>query len=793
MREEELKNRVAKNYFSKFDSTKILGDIDFAVCQNGGGSHFFLWAEAKQSKADMVTSIAQLILTIGRARTFDTHLPPTYLGAFDPQNIAFVPYGVVRDLFYISDFNWTVAPSNHKTKEFKHIYKKVEEAICGASLVFNFESDSKELKNFIRQNFTQNNTQTHKIAIDKNNFMVVYNKWLGAVKPNIKVDWDKVKKSGLIDGDFYLADLLSQNNESIRDSLYVLLENDKYKLDRTVDSSGLFASKTATFKDEQKAHHQFWNIYQRPPEEEYWDYIVNRRDLLVPQDIRERKGSFFTPQIWVEKSQAYIADVLGEDWQDEYYIWDPAAGTGNLLAGLTEKYNIYASTLDKQDVDVMHDRIQSGANLLENHCFQFDFLNDSFDKLPQSLQDIINDPEKRKKLLIYINPPYAEASTAKTVTGTGENKGGVAKGSKIHRQYQKEISSASNELSALFMTRIYRELADCHLALFSTLKFVNGSNFKKFRGLFRASFKKGFVAPADTFDNVKGKFPIGFTIWDLSKKQPINKVVCDVFDKTSTQIGVKHFYGQSLEVINRWIPVSLKNDLGKLSTRGNDFQNQQFIYLGNNFESRGILINVSNLTKCCMHLAVRHCIKATWLNDRDQFLTPNDGWENDSEFQNDCLAYTLFHGQNRISSKEGTNHWIPFSESEVDAKERFESHFMKDFIDGKIKEEKLSGTVNTLEKSFIPQSPLEFSKEAEEVFKAGLALWKYYHKQKDCDVNASLYDIKEYFQGRNAKSTMNKTSTDEHYTMLMRHLRERLDTLAEKIQIKVYEYGFLLP
>ena len=25
--------------------------------------------------------------------------------------------------------------------------------------------------------------------------------------------------------------------------------------------------------------------------------------LLVPQDIRERKGSFFTPQIWVEKSQ----------------------------------------------------------------------------------------------------------------------------------------------------------------------------------------------------------------------------------------------------------------------------------------------------------------------------------------------------------------------------------------------------------------------------------------------------------------------------------------------------------
>jgi 16S rRNA G966 N2-methylase RsmD len=43
--------------------------------------------------------------------------------------------------------------------------------------------------------------------------------------------------------------------------------------------------------------------------------------------------------------------------------------------------------------------------------FQFDFLNDDFTMLPKPLQAIINDPEKRKKLVIYINPPYAEAWT----------------------------------------------------------------------------------------------------------------------------------------------------------------------------------------------------------------------------------------------------------------------------------------------------------------------------------------------------------------------------------------------
>ena len=82
-----------------------------------------------------------------------------------------------------------------------------------------------------------------------------------------------------------------------------------------------------------------------------------------------------------------------------------------------------------------------------------------------------------------------------------------------------------------------------------------------------------------------------------------------------------------------------------------------------------------NLIIASIYFSVRHCIEATWLNDRDQFLYPNDNWKKDKEFHNDCLAFALFHGQNRISSSEGTNHWIPFTESEVDAKEKFASNF----------------------------------------------------------------------------------------------------------------------
>ena len=93
--------------------------------------------------------------------------------------------------------------------------------------------------------------------------------------------------------------------------------------------------------------------------------------------------------------------------------------------------------------------------------------------------------------------------------------------------------------------------------------------------------------------------------------------------------------------------------------------------------------------------------------------------------------------------------------------------------------------------SFIPTTPLEFSVEAKMVFNAGRELWKYYHTQPNCNINASLYDIREYFQGRNSAGKMNNKSTDEIYTLLIANLRDALKILSLKIQPKVYEYGFL--
>ncbi|MBQ4236063.1 MAG: hypothetical protein II716_04410, partial [Treponema sp.] len=473
LREEPLKSAVRDDYFKAYKYTQI-GNIDFVIAKHNterGMRDLFendsslsgvemndlksiLWAEAKQgTNHDIYESFVQLILTIGKEKTFEKYLPPKYIGAFDAEKFAFIEYHNIQEVFYQNDFNWNVTPSNHDSKEFKQLHELCENLLTENSILFNYETQSAELKEFIKLNFKTDKDIFEKISVTKNNFTFVFQKWTEMVKPTINVDWEKAKKSGIISADFFLADLLSSENESLKDSLYVVLKKTKYELAKKIDELGFETASYVGFTDKQKAYKEFWSIYARPPKEEYWDYIIGRRDLLVPQDIRERKGSFFTPQIWVEKSQQYLADVLGETWQDEYYIWDCCAGTGNLLNGLTNYRNVWASTLDKQDVDVMHDRIKNGWNMFENHVFQFDFLNDEFTKCPQELQDILNDEEKRKKLVIYINPPYAEASNKRTTTGSGSNRQGLSN-TKTREKYLDIVGRSINELFAQFLIRV---------------------------------------------------------------------------------------------------------------------------------------------------------------------------------------------------------------------------------------------------------------------------------------------------------------------------------------------------
>ncbi len=806
--EEPLKSSVAKAFFENFDFS---GDkIDFIITyshKNKGKPLWvepILWAEGKKGKSELFKSLAQLILTIGKHK-FYTHFPPPYLGAFDAFSFLFVEYHKLDFIFARSDIDFSVTPSNHNTESFKHLLNELTPLLEKEALIFDYETQNKELKAFIKDNLLY--SKRSKIPVDKNNFVHVYFKWVEHVKPSISIEWQQARKQGILDADFYLADLLSESNETILESLNTILKVNHYKFNKKLNNFGAFNFDETSFNDKQKAHQTFWNIYERPPKREFWDYIIERRDLLVSNDIRERKGAFFTPKIWVEKSQECLAKILGQDYQDEYIIWDCAGGTGNLLSGLINKANLYLSTLDKSDVSIVKERIKNGAKLLENHVFQFDFLNDDFfgEKVPKSLQEILKDKEKLKKLIIYINPPYAEATSAKTPSGTGKNKDLVARGNLICEKYKDELNKANNELFAQFFMRIYKELNGCIMASFSTLKYLNSSNFKKFREVFKAKFLEGFMVPADSFDNVKGQFPIGFLVWDTATTplKPTNALNLEVFDSLGEFLGYKTFKPivDKVKNINAWIKnydnKKAQAIMGFMENPTPDFQNNNFLCVLNQQGTRHnnyFGLTPTNLLIGAIYFSVRHCIKATWQNDRDQFYAPyDDAFQDDSEFKNNCLTFMLFHTQNRITTTQGTNHFILFSETEVESKERYSSHALLDFLKGGIKEEGDSLFLNAKKE----RKPLEFSETALSVLNAGREIYRYYHAQDftnhDYNANVSLYDIKEFFQGRNAQGKLNlpAKAKDEYYKQLYANLQDALKDLAKEIQPKVYEYGFL--
>lgn len=673
--------------------------------------------------------------------------------------------------------------------------------------VFDFKTQSQECKEFIENNLNSSHLLS-KIQIDKNNFFTIYQKWLEIVKPTIDIDWEVAKTKGILDADYYLADLLSDGDKTIIEKLQTILSSNYYKLKRGVNELGKMDFMEVGFTDGQQAHQEFWSVYERPPKREFQASILERHDLLVPSDVRERKGAFFTPKIWVEKSQEYLAKALGQDYQEDYIIWDCAGGTGNLLQGLLNKANLYLSTLDHNDVAIVKDlAAKNHLKLLENHVFQFDFLNDDFysEKLPKSLQEILKDKEKRKKLIIYINPPYAEAGNKSKMSGTGEHKAKVARDNLICEKYKDELGKANNEVFAQFFMRIYKELNGVILASFSTLKNLQGSNFKKFREIFKAKFLEGFMVPADSFDNVKGQFPIGFLVWDTATTplKPTNALNLEVFDSLGGFLGYKNIINENVKNIHMWLKQKEKIEnmeiLGYIDTPTPDFQGSPSVAIINNKNSSKrhsvyFAITSSNILFGSVFFSIRHCIKHTWQNDRDQFYAPyDDAFQDDSEFKNNCLIFMLFHTQNRITTTQGTNHFIPFNEDEVNAKERYSSHALLDFLKGGIKEEGDSLFLNDKKEN----KPLKFSLSASRVFDASREVYRYYHTQdftnRPYNANASLYDIKEFFQGRNAQGKLNlpAKAKDEYYKQLYANLQDALKDLAKEIQPKVYECGFL--
>ena len=559
-----------------------------------------------------------------------------------------------------------------------------------------------------------------------------------------------------------------------------------------------------------EGYRQFWAIYHRPPKAEYRNYLLERRDSLIPLDERSFKGAYYTPLAVVDKAYDKLAETLGKNWQKEYIVWDMCCGVGNLEVKHSNPRNIFMSTLDQADVDVM----KATKTCVAAERFQYDYLNDDItedgridytltNKVPMALRQAI---AEGKKILVLINPPYAEAANS---LGS-EGKTDVA-ATKIGRLMKdQDYGYAARELFVQFVARIAKEIPTAILAIFSKLKYVNAPNFEGFRQRWNAKYLDGFIVHSKAFDGLSGNFPIGFLIWKTSqtgKKISITEIEVEVLDKKARPIGSKYYYNlPNKQFLNLWLPrlktnviqIPLKNAVhpqtnyakvtswrddavGYMLANSNDPQHAgtlTALFSSVCSQGNGFYVIAENLWQSAIVFSVRRLIKPTWINDRDQFLQPIASLS--ETFKTDCVIWMLFNGSNLTASADGlewngrewsiVNHFIPFTESQVGAPGRFESDFMVRYLADK-----------------------KISHESSAVMAAGLALWQAYFSMTDPFTTRQEFKLNRadvgWYQIRNALKRRNAEGNGPLVDFT--DMENAYKQLSEKLVPQVYELGFL--
>lgn len=756
-----------------------------------------VWFEAKDGyKSSTYKMFTQLLHYVQQALNKGEHVPP-FLCVIDTRKAAIMRTEEVIPFLAKKTIKWGKRASDVTPEALEAVSAYIGTHFVSYKIETHEDEFISTLKNAIKSG------EIVRTQITPDNLKQVFDKWIELVGREI---------DGVDEEDYsllFFADIMHDGTISTHKNLPAEL---LHRGDEPVFNLGGHTYELGN----KEGYRRFWAIYHKPPKTEYRDYLLERRDSLIPIDERSFKGAYYTPLAVVDKAYDKLTETLGKNWQKNYIVWDMCCGVGNLEVKHSNPRNIYMSTLDNVDIDVM----KATKTCVASERFQYDYLNDDItndgeidyslsNKLPQNLRQAIADG---KKILVLINPPYAEAASSQSTITSDKTKDGVSK-TKVSSTLMADYGWANRELFVQFVVRISKEMPNATLAMFSKLKYVNAPNFEIFRQEWNAKYLDGFVVHSKSFDGLKGNFPIGFLIWKINQNSttqtPIDQITTEVLDKNVNPIGEKQFYCfPKAALLGNWLKrpkanklevIPLKNAIRPATTtkdlrgtkwsdnaiacmfcQGSDIQHvNATALLSSGFSSAGsFFVNPENLWQAAIIFSVRKLIKQTWLNDRDQLLQPRATITD--EFKNDNLIWMIFNGSNLTASANDlewnskkwniVNHFIPYTEQEVNSTDRFESDFLVNYL----KDKKLSP-------------------EAKAVLAEGKKLWQAYFLHTDSRAvrdelklnraDVGWYQIRKALENRNASSDFIPVSFEP--------FKEAYSFLTDKLQPQVYELGFL--
>ena len=434
-----------------------------------------IWFESKDAPTAPILMFAQLLFYVRDARRKGEPIPPL-LAVIDREKAAIMETAKALPLFDDKSLEWPKSGSKADAK----FAAKIAPYIEAHFVVYPIKEGEKLFVEAFKQAIQ--NGRPIRTPITPDNLRQVFDKWVERIGREL---------DGVAESDYallFFADIMHDGKKAAMENLPARLLHDGEK--------PLFLLNGVTYElASERGYRQFWAIYHRPPEAAHRAYLLERRDSLLPVDERSFKGAFYTPLHIVDKAYEWLNMTLGRNWQKNYLVWDMCCGVGNLEVKHSNHRNLFMSTLDAADIDVM---------LASRTCaaatrFQYDYLNDDVDalgqidyslsnKLPLELRTAIADLKAKKKgakkILVLINPPYGEAANSQGNAGKTD----IAK--TAIGATMDGFGYAARELFVQFLVRIQRELPGATTAIFSTLKYINAPNFAPFRENWKAKYTK---------------------------------------------------------------------------------------------------------------------------------------------------------------------------------------------------------------------------------------------------------------------------------------------------------------
>lgn len=634
--------------------------VDGLLTSKKNGLKTLLEFKHERNLKDKLAQSSVLIQCLYYIKKFEDSglVPPNTIFVGD-KNECFVLHTNSIVKYLSSPIDWKIAPSDAAKKNFELVQEmandeQINPFIFEIDESFNIESVIEKTKEFA-------SGTVRKVRITEHNISTIFNYFLKNILNN------KNKLNTNEEANLFIQIIINPNENYI---------HPKKKNTLITKSFGDVNVNTNTFNSFFK---YFEGDLYSPKEKENLTALVDR---LIEDTTRRSKGEFFTPTPFVDLAHKYISEAFGEDWKERYIVWDCAWGTGNLTRDYQFK-ELYCSTLEQSDIDTAN---QMGYNP-EATKFQFDFLNDEDSKLPAKLQEAIN---RGKEILFFINPPYA---TATNMTRVGDNKGSGVTQNKINNLMLSDTcGKSSTQLYAQFLYKIcqyQKQNKNIKLCIFCKPLYFTGSAFENFRKIFFNLFKykNGFMFNASHFDDVSKNWGVDFSIFnnesglndsifekdivDINNNFEINiinkKCLYNLDNDKSARDWAKYKSKKIKNVdcvplayatINRTKPgtkVAKERYVGTMLCMSNNvyLNNQGVAILTSGFSnatSPTMSIVLDNFYECVSYFVSRKAIIPDWINDKDEYLAPNESHPDYQQFTYDSIVYSLFNGSSQQSS-----------------------------------------------------------------------------------------------------------------------------------------------